>query len=144
MIRAILTTAAVVLVGITSPRPVHSESSNDLLIIANKSVKRGSASRAEIRSYFLKKRTDWKGGGSVIPINATRSSDLRKAFQDKVLQMTDSEEEEYWKDEGIRRGVKKPTEMSNTLKAVYHLKGSISYVFRKDYKGDVAKILAEF
>ncbi len=116
----------------------------DLLIIANKNAKASSASKAELRSYFLKKRSSWKGGGRVIPINAPAGSRLRKAFQAKVLSMSESEEDEYWKNEGIRRGTQKPAEISNTLKAVYHLRGSVSYVFRKDYKGGVAKILAVF
>ncbi len=116
----------------------------DLLIIANKSAPASSASRAELKSYFLKKRTSWKGGGRVIPLNAPSGSQLRKAFQSKVLSMSDSEEQEYWKDEGIRRGTQKPAEISNTLKAVYHLRRSVSYVFRKDYKGGVVKILAVF
>lgn len=116
----------------------------DLLIIANKKSNASSASKAELRSYFLKKRTSWKGGGRVIPVNARAGSRLRQAFQSKVLRMSDSEEEEYWKNEGIRRGASKPAELSNTLKAVYHLRGSVSYVFRKDYKGGVVKILAVF
>jgi len=117
---------------------------DDLLIIANKSTNQSSASRAELRAYFLKKRTSWKSGGRVIPVNAPEGSRLREAFLRKVLQMTASEESEYWKNEGIRRGVEKPAEISNTLKAVYHLRGSVSYVFRKDYKGGVVRILASF
>jgi ABC-type phosphate transport system substrate-binding protein len=116
----------------------------DLLIIANTNANASSASKAELRSYFLKKRSSWKGGGRVIPVNSPAGSRLRKAFQSKVLSMSESDEDEYWKNEGIRRGGQKPAEISNTLKAVYHLRGSVSYVFRKDYKGGVVKILAVF
>jgi hypothetical protein len=121
--------------------PARAESPNDILIIANKSAPVKKISLQEAKAFFLKEKRNWRGGGKAIPINAKVGSAIRKAFRNRVLSMDPASEAIYWQAEGIRKGVAKPAAISNTLKAVFSVKSSISYCFRKDYKEGLVKIL---
>ncbi len=121
--------------------PAASENADDLLIISNQSVRGDSLSLEEIRSLFLKRRGSWPAGGKVVPINAPEKSILRKEFRRQVLQMSETEETSYWKRKGIQAGDVKPVEFSHTLKAVFKLRGSISYIYRSQYREGVCRIL---
>jgi hypothetical protein len=122
---------------------VRAEGPEDLLIIANKSVAAATADAGEIKAIFLKGKTAI-GGDSVFPLNAKSDSDLRGAFRKRVLKMNEDKERGFWEDEKVKKGVEPPPEVPMTLKAVSSKSGGISYVFRKDYKDGVAKILATF
>lgn len=131
----------ILLAGLLSGRPAIA---SELLIIANKSVKEGSVSAAMLKSFFLRKRTSWPSGEKVVPINAKEGSDLRQAFRERVLKMTKADENAYWNDQKIRKGIKKPAEIKSMIKAVFSVKGSIGYVFGSDLKSKVVKVLATF
>ncbi|MDJ0764106.1 MAG: hypothetical protein QNJ97_14080 [Myxococcota bacterium] len=117
------------------------EDPNDILIIANQSASASQVSPDVLRDIFLKKRTAWPSGGKVTPVNASPGSDLRKAFREHILKMTADEERQYWQDLKIRKGAAEPPVFSQPLRAVFHLKGSVSYVFRSQYKEGVVKVL---
>ena len=119
--RAIRLACLVGLLGLPVDQ-VQANSSSDLLIIANKSVATDSASVAELRMIFLKERLTWKDGSRALPITAPRGSKLRAAFADKVLGMSPKEEDRFWQDQKIRKGLDGPAEFSNPLKAVFRLK----------------------
>ena len=51
------------------------------------------------------------------------------------------DEDSYWAEAKIMKGMTSPPEFSNVLKAVFKVDFSIGYVFRKDYKEGVVKIL---
>ena len=55
--------------------------------------------------------------------------------------MTPAEEQSYWQEQKIRKGLTPPAEFASTLKAVFSVKGAVSYVFRKQFKEGVAKVL---
>ncbi len=126
---------------VSSVNSVKAESPNDILIVANKGVSAGSLSLDELKAFFFKERTSWKTGGRVVPIHANEDSALRKAFLSKVLSMRLAQEKAFWQEQKIRKGMAAPPEFSNTLKAVFKIKGALSYIFRKDYREGVAKIL---
>lgn len=130
--------------GLLVPDHGQAESPDDLLIIANKNVPVKSVSASELRRIFLKKQTSWEGAKKVVPINAKKGSALRTYFQRAVMGMTQAEEDRHWQDEKIRRGEKAPAELSDTLKAVFMVKGSVSYLFRKQYKPNLVRVLATF
>ncbi len=137
--------AFMVLMGLLIPKTSDAEDEteheNDILVVANKGVRVNEISVADARAFFLKQRTSWKGGTKVIVVNAPSDTELRRNFRKKILGMDDAHEESYWQDEGIRKGLSKPPEFGNTLKAVFKLKGAVSYVYRKDFKEGVAKVL---
>ena len=119
----------------------NAESANDILVIANNSVPVSKASLQEIRTMFLKQRQSWRGGGKVFPLNAKPGTNLRKAFQERVLGMNATSEQAFWQEQRIKKGLSAPSAFSNTLKAVFSVKGSVGYCYRKDYKAGLAKVL---
>jgi hypothetical protein len=55
--------------------------------------------------------------------------------------MSVSEERSYWQNSKIKRGVSEPRAFGNVLKAVFKLRGAVSYVYRSQYKAGAAKIV---
>ena len=120
--------------------PVSAESPRDILVIVNGSVKGEKLSVNELREIFLKKRTTWGSGVRAVPIHSTNSA-LRDDFRQRVLQMSESEEERYWQQYQIQKGEAKPVSFGNTLKAVFQLKGAVSYIYRSDYREGVTNVV---
>lgn len=123
------------------PSTASADSPNDIIVIAHSSVGTSSISKDVLRDIFLKKRTSWGNSGNVKPINASDGSELRKQFIEQVLLMTPEEEKRYFQEEKIKNGLQEPNSFSNTQKAVFKLRGSVSYVYRSDFKEGVAKVL---
>lgn len=121
--------------------PVQAESPEDILIISHLSVEAKDMAEGEVRAIFLKKKTSWSSGQKMVPINAKTGTALRKRFQQKVLEMESNIELSFFEGQKIRYGITPPVEFPEPLRAVFHLKGSIGYVFRKDFKEGVAKVL---
>ena len=115
-------------------------SPNDILIIVNRNADVGSASLTVIRDLFLKVRKAWGNGSRAMPIN-TSNEQLRDDFRKRVLNMDAMAEERYWEDFKVKFGQKEPPSFSNSLKAVFKLSDSVSYVYRKDYRSNVAKVV---
>ena len=130
-----------VLTVLTLSSGVTANSADDILIVAHKSVSTNSITTDELKNIFLKKKGSWEGGQKAVPIHAKSDSALRRAFDQKVLKMTVNEEQSFWADEKIRRGKKPPSEFSNTLRAIFSIRGSVSYVYRNRYKQGVGKVL---
>jgi hypothetical protein len=142
--RGLRTRLAVLLlltISFALPGPASSDHPEDILVIVNSGVPTRKASVDEIKEIFLKKRTNWPGGGAAVPINAAEGTALRKQFRQRVLSMSAREERDYWNDKKIKTGVTGPVEFGNTLKAVFKLRNSVSYVYRSHYKEGVARVL---
>jgi hypothetical protein len=134
--------AAILWLGIAFPlTPVQAENPMDILVIANASVQAREITVDDLRDFFLKKRTNWGSGEKTIPINVTENAKLREAFRERVLNMNSTEEQSYWQSRKIKEGETEPTEFSNTLKAVYKLRGSVSYIYRWQYRQGVVKVI---
>jgi hypothetical protein len=138
---SLLTMVLISLLALFPSGVANAESPDDILVIANNKVGVNSVSLQQLRTMFLKQRQNWKSGGKVFPLNAKPGTPIRKAFQAKVLGMDSTSEQAYWQDQRIRKGISKPSAFSNTLKAVFSVKGSISYCYRKQYKPGLAKVL---
>ena len=113
----------------------------DILIIVNKSAAEETLSISATRAIFLKKRIRLQDGTKAAVINDKPGTTLRKEFQEKVLDMTANKENIYWQEQKIKKGISPPAELRNRLKAVYKIKGAISYLYRKDFKSGVTKVL---
>ncbi|MDD5306172.1 MAG: hypothetical protein PHU25_02515 [Deltaproteobacteria bacterium] len=113
----------------------------DILIIVNLGASVGDVTIDQVRDIFLKKRTDWGSGLSAVPVHARKGSPLRRDFLEHVLKISQDQEDEYWAKMTIRFGFPGPPEFANTLKAVFRLRGAVSYVYRGEYKEGVAKVL---
>ena len=126
---------------VMSSTPARGDSPQDILVVANKGVSVGAISKNELRDIFLKKKTSWAKGGQAIPLHAAEGSELRKEFRRRVMDLSAGEEQRYWQQFQIKSGEPQPASFGNTLKAVFKIRGSVSYVFRSQYKEGVAKVL---
>jgi ABC-type phosphate transport system substrate-binding protein len=137
-----LATASVILaLVLAAPRIVGAESPKDILIIVNKAATVGKTTVDELKDVFLKKRSSWSSGGKVIPVHAPEGSPLREDFRKRVLSMSASEEASHWQVRKIKAGDSKPAEFGDTLKAVFKLRGAVSYVYRSQYKEGTANVV---
>jgi len=113
----------------------------DILVVANKSVKTQKIDIDTLRNIFLKDQLSWQAGNKVVPVHPGDTK-LRNKFVSRVLGMnTLAEEKQYWKKQKISHGVAEPPSFRNNLKAVFKLKGAVSYVYRHEYLEGVAKVL---
>ncbi len=119
----------------------RADSPKDILIVVNKSVKIDSTSIAELKAIFLKKKVRWKTGIRAIPINAKEGTRLKNEFLKRLFKMDQDLERSYWQEQKIRTGMVPPVTFRQLLKAVFSIKGSVSYVFRDQYLKGVVKIL---
>ena len=138
-----LLVAALIGVLAAGPRALAAGDGNpqDILVIANTALPLSTVSMGELRNIFLKKKSAWHTGASALPVHAQENTVLRKQFRDRLLQMSATAEREYWKNAKIKQALMEPPDFANTLKAVFKLRGAVSYVFRSDYKDGVAKIV---
>ncbi len=125
-------------------REARAENPLDLLIVANSTVPIDTITKDDLKQIFLKQRQTWPGGQKIIPLHVKGNPELRNRFRKIVLAMTAAKEKDYWEDQKMRSGLKDPPELKDVLKAAFRLKGSITYVLRKDYIEGVVKIVATF
>lgn len=138
--------AAIIAVGfVAEPTWVSaggSNNPNDLVVIVSRYNGVDRLSIDDVRNYFLLKKRTWPGGDKCIALHP-KDERLREAFRKKVLFMTAVDEKRYWQDQMVRAAKKPPPQFGNPEKAVYHLKGAISYVFRKNLNLGVVKAVLD-
>jgi len=125
----------------SSIAPALAESPDDILIVANLKAPVDKIDIKELKAIYLKKKLYWKIGQDAIPVNSKHGTPLRSEFQKRVLGMEPDTELIYWERQKIQRALSPPPEFPQTQKAVFKLRNSVSYVFRKDYRPNVTKIL---
>jgi hypothetical protein len=129
---------------LSAPLSDASDNPMDIMVVANKAVKTIKVDIHTLRNIFLKYQLTWRAGNNVVPVHSSNTK-LREKFVAIVLNMnTLAEEKQYWKKQKISHGVSEPPSFRNNLKAVFMLKGSVSYVYRHDYLEGVAKVLMVF
>ncbi len=121
--------------------PARADNPNDILIVVNTNVGENQIPIDVVRDIFLKRVRQWKDTGRLIPINPKNDSPLRRAFQAAVLEMDPAQETRYWQERKMRAGDVPPPSLGYNFKAVFRIKGAISYVFRQDYIKGVSKIV---
>ena len=123
------------------PEVSSADSPNDIVVFGNNGLSVSSVTIDELKQIFLKKKTSWRGGDRIVCINTPSSVPVRAKFREKVLGMSARDEEIYWENQKVRKQLTPPPEMMGTPKAVFKLKNSISYAFRKDVPKNVVKVL---
>lgn len=130
----------VLLSGMTTTHTAHAESPDDILVVANLGVNKNGLGVNEARDIFLKQKTSWGGGASIIPINSTDPK-LREEFRTRVIRMTAAEEKKYWQSRKIKDGVQEVPSFTNILKVIFKLRGAVSYMYRSQFVKGIAKVL---
>ena len=132
--------AALCIQNLAAEAVAQTDSPDDILVVANNSVSASSVSLTVIRDLFLKIRKEWRAGENATPVNA-KDEQLRSDFRKRVLSMDLTAEQRHWEDVKVKFGQSEPPSFANNLKAVFKLKGAVSYLYRKDYKEGVAKVI---
>ena len=100
-------------------------------VIINESNSTGSLSRKEASDYFLKKKTKWADGKTVMPIDLKASSPSRTAFSKEVHKKSVNAVKTYWQ-QSVFAGKATPPSVKNSDKEVIdYIKehaGAIGYV----------------
>ena len=133
--------AALIMAALVRVTDAVAESPNDILVVVNTSSSVSATTLDELRNVFLKKKTAWRAGSAVTPVNASEGSPLRERFRKVVLGMTSTEEKEYWKNTKIQGGSTEPPAYNDTMKATFKLRSCVSYIFRSQYKEGLVKIV---
>ena len=113
---------------------------DDILIIVNRAVK-VDVSIQDIKEIYLKRRTRWQMTQKVIPINAKENLEIRTDFRKRVLELSRNEENSYWQERKIKAGEEPPITFENRIKAVFKLRGSVSYIYRHQHLKGVVRVL---
>jgi hypothetical protein len=134
--------ACFVALSVFSSGSAHAESPKDILVIVNRKIPVKSLTTDDIKFIFLRKQLFWpRGGGSVVPIHARSGTELKIEFLKRGLDLTEKDEEAYWRTKQIQTGLTPPAEFTNTLKAIFKLSRAVGYVFRSDYKEGVTTVV---
>jgi hypothetical protein len=113
----------------------------DILVVANLKAPLETIGMQELKAVFLKKKLYTDKGQEIVPINAQQGTALRTQFQMRALGMEPEEEMKYWEKQKILHAILPPAEFVQTQKAVLRVRHSIGYIFRKDFRPNVSKIL---
>ncbi len=127
--------------GTANTDETAAEKPSDILVVVNKSSPISRIEPEELKSIFLKKKEIWSDGTRAVPINAPEGSKIREAFRRSIIGFDRDREETYWQDQMIKHGLRRPPEFSRPLKAVFKLRGAVSYVYRSEYRQNVAKVI---
>lgn len=103
----------------------------EILVIAHKSVSVGTASRDQLRPIFQTKTSTWPDGTPVRPFNLPEAVSTRQAFDAAVLNLDPDRVARYWIDRKIRGGERAPTNAPSPalmLRLVAATPGAIGYV----------------
>jgi hypothetical protein len=101
-------------------------------------------SKKELADYWLKKRTQWAGGKSVVVFGKIMGDPAKEIFLKDYLHLTISQFEEYWITRKQQDGVARPQEIPSdrlTINLVGRLENAISYVLASSISAqDLKKI----
>ncbi len=136
----LLVWALLLFFAVCMPSTALADDPKDILIVVNKAVPVRKLDEEDVKKIFLKERIVWVGGQGIVPINV-KDKALRDDFRKRVMNMTEVQEDRYWKDQQIRFGDAKPPVFSKALKAVFKLKGGITYVYRSEYLKGVVNVV---
>jgi len=121
--------------------PAQAESPNDILVIANQTCPDDTITIDRAKAIFMKRRTIWSNNQKLIALNAKEGTALRDAFRTAAIKMNAIQEKTHWQNQKVRHGITPPPEFTKLQKAVFKIKGAVSYVFRKDFIKGVSKVL---
>jgi len=114
---------------------------DDLVVIANKSVKTAALSMKELQQIFYGKLTAWPDkSGSIKAFNLKMDSPQRTFFQKKVFNKTPDDMKKYWvkkRIEGKERPAKAKKSPLMVAIMVSKVKGAIGYCFYKDIRASL-------
>lgn len=102
-----------------------------IAIVTHKKSPVSNLTRAELRDIFLKRRQVWPSGATIVPINSSLDSPLKKAFDQQVLGMSAQELGNYWVKEAVTGRSTPPRRVGTSALAkqlVAAVPGAVTYL----------------
>jgi ABC-type phosphate transport system substrate-binding protein len=100
-------------------------------IIVNSSNSVTSLTKKEASDFFLKKKTKWSDGASVMPVDLTSGSKVRDDFSQQIHGKGTSAIRSFWQQAAFSGTASAPPEKSNDTEIIDFVKknpGAIGYV----------------
>jgi len=116
----------------------------DFVVIVHPQVGVDHLSLAELQRIYRKEKTEWPGGGAIIPFDYAGTSELRRSFCRDVLGATVSEVQNFWINKRMTAGITGPKAFkSATLvkRFVANTPGGIGYI-APEQVDDTVKVVA--
>ncbi len=114
-----------------------------IAVVVNANVPIDEISVSQLRRVFLSEPTETGGGNRFMPLNQKPGTNVREAFDRKVLKLDADEVAKFWVDQRIRGKGKPPRAIPNAkllLRLLPRLDGAIAYV-RASEVGAGVKVL---
>ena len=100
-------------------------------VIVNNSNTVSSLTKSEVSNYLLKKRTKWRSGTSIAPVDLSSKSSVRATFSKAVHRKTTAQVRAFWQQSVFSGKATPPREMKSDTEVVKFVKtnkGAIGYV----------------
>ena len=126
-----LLSAAVVVALVAEPVIGSGAASDDYKIIVHPDNPMSVVDRGFLREIYLRKATDWSGGGPIRPIDLARRFAVRDRFALEVLKKTPAQLKSYWNQQIFSgKGVPPPEAESpaDVVRYVLDHPGAVGYV----------------
>jgi ABC-type phosphate transport system substrate-binding protein len=127
-VRGIIVVAVLFLLPLTI---LAGNSSDAIVVIANKAVSTTRLSRDELRPLFQTKKDTWPDGSPAKPFNLPDKSTLRQGFDAAILGLDPDRIARYWIDRKIRGGERPPQTAPSSavmVKVIGKTPGALGYV----------------
>jgi ABC-type phosphate transport system substrate-binding protein len=100
-------------------------------VIVNSSVGVNVISKKEIADLFLKKKTKWNNGMSVLPVDQVSNSSVRESFSQQVLGKSVAAIRSFWQQSVFSGIASAPPEKNNDTEVLEFVRknpGAIGYI----------------
>ena len=119
--------------------------SAEVVVITNPSNS-AALSESDVKRIFLGKMKSFPGGGTILPVNQSASSDVRKTFDKEALGKSSSQMKAYWSKLVFSGKGNPPKELANdaeVIKLVAENPAVIGYIDAANKTSDV-KVVASY
>jgi ABC-type phosphate transport system substrate-binding protein len=100
-------------------------------VIVNQTNNISSLSAQEVSDLFLKKKSKWSNGNSVLPVDLSASSNVRANFSQYIHKKNTAAVRSFWQQAAFSGTASAPPEKSNDSEVIEYVKknpGAIGYV----------------
>ena len=109
---------AIVLVLVARAPRVTTAGTDQFKVIVNPDNPLGAVERDFLRRAYLRKTSEWSGGGTIHPIDLPRAQPVRGRFAKDVLKKTPAQLRSYWSQQVFSGKGTPPPEAKSTAAAI--------------------------
>ena len=132
---------SLLIVLLTSPSLFAGE---DDIVVVSRTIHGDRMTLKTLQRIYLKRKTFWKDGKRIVPVNLPPGNELRIFFSRRVLKKTHRELVEYWNEQHFN-GVNPPVVLESeeaVKRFVREVDGAIGYIRRSNLDPDLKVLLS--